>query len=174
MRAGAGGAATTPADGGAFAAKAQRRGWVRRLIRTAVTAEAAALAGQALLAGQFINGNYPALAWHQVNGVVSVALGAVLLAAVTLGWWLADGPGWVPLVCGGLVAAEVVQLAAGFSRALALHVPLGVAIVVAGMLLLTWAWRTPPATPGRPSNLGCGTGANGGRAAAGPFGVGRS
>lgn len=73
-------------------------GWSMTLVRGAVTALAALVAGQAFLAGQFINGNYPALAWHQVVGILAGVVVAVQAVAVTLWWWRGGRPGWPPLV----------------------------------------------------------------------------
>lgn len=140
------------------AARRDPVGWTTGLVRVAVTAEAAVVAGQALLAGQFINGNYAALAWHQVNGIIAGVVVAVMLVAVTLGWWWGGGPGWAPLVCVVLTAAVGEQIHAGFTRLLWLHVPLGVAITVAMVLLLIWAWRAAPAPKPDPARGAAGPG----------------
>jgi heme A synthase len=37
----------------------------------------------------------------------------------------------------------MVQLGLGFSRSLAIHVPLGTTVIIAVFLLLVWAWQRP-------------------------------
>jgi hypothetical protein len=122
-------------------------GWITLLVRVTVTADASLVVAQALLAGQFIDGNFAALAWHQVVGIIAWCVAITQLAALTLEWRRGGMPGWAPLAGLVLVGAVAEQIHTGFARVLALHVPLGVAIVVATALLLVWAWRSPPGSP---------------------------
>jgi hypothetical protein len=50
-------------------------------------------------------------------------------------------PVWVPVASGGLLAAEIVEFAAGHFHNVALHVPLGVAIFGGVLRQLFWATR---------------------------------
>jgi hypothetical protein len=115
--------------------------WTHWLLRAAVTVEAVLAVAQPIFIGAFLQGNYDALAWHKANATfVGVAAFAMVVAAV-LRWRPGRGPGWVPLACVVIAAAIVVQIVFGYSRTLAIHIPLGVLVVTASVLLLVWSWR---------------------------------
>ena len=67
--------------------------------------------------------------------------------AALLRWRPGGGPGWPALACAVLFGAEAGQIAMGYARVLALHIPLGVAITACTFLMLVWAWR--PVLPRR-------------------------
>jgi hypothetical protein len=60
-----------------------------------------------------------------------------------LEWKPGGGPGWPLAVSAVLFAAVAVQIMLGYARVLALHVPLGVLIIVGIVELFMWAWRAP-------------------------------
>ncbi len=109
--------------------------------RVTTIAAAVLLFDQAVFAGQFLAGTFPALHTHRENATFAGI--AVLLAAVAAIpiRWPGRGPWWPIAACLGLLGAIAVQIVLGFSRALALHIPLGVSIIVAGVALAVWAWR---------------------------------
>jgi hypothetical protein len=92
---------------------------------------------QAVFAGQFLDGNDAWRDWHATNGMVLlplVALVEVVLAVLV--WRPGGGPGWIALASVGLLLAIVVQGGMGRTGQLAIHVPLGVAILgLVGALL---------------------------------------
>lgn len=91
--------------------------------------------GQAVLAGQFLSGSYPALHLHQVGATTS---DVVLFSAVVVGAllrWQTKGRGWPFWTSLGLLAANQVQNGAGASRMISLHVPLGVAMLAAAVVV---------------------------------------
>ena len=111
-----------------------------KLFRWIVTVHCALILVQAGLAGRYLSGGFDAITVH------SATAGSVMLVAVVqvvaAGWlWRAGrGPGW-PLGASLLVwFADVMQIGAGFSRNLGLHVPLGVALFGATAALAGWAW----------------------------------
>lgn len=119
--------------------------WTRaaRLVLRIVTTLAAVDAiTQAMLAGKFLAGNYSALDLHASNVNILAALTLAMLAATIAHWRLAQGPCWPILAAILLAAAEGGQVALGKSNLLALHVPLGVAIIAALLALAAWSWRT--------------------------------
>lgn len=120
------------------------RPWTLRVFRTVVTLEAVLGFGQAVLAGSFLSGNYGALDMHAVNasatGITAVAM---TLAAILL-WRPGGGPAWPAIASGLLFGAEALQIALGYGRVLAVHVPLGAAIIASIALMLRWAWRQKP------------------------------
>jgi len=119
--------------------------WPAWLFRIVVTAEAVLAFNQAVFAGRFINGDYGAVATHSTGaGVMEFVLVVEVIAAVLL-WRPGRGPGWPILAALGLFLLVGVQIALGFTRALAVHVPLGVTIIVLDILMLVWAWRYRPA-----------------------------
>jgi hypothetical protein len=99
------------------------------------------LFAQPVLIGGFLQGNYPWLALHQLNAMASAAAALVTACAAVLCWRRGRGPAWPVAASLGVVAAIGGQIALGFARVLIIHVPLGVAIVVASVRLLAWAWQ---------------------------------
>lgn len=99
------------------------------------------LFNQAVFAGQFLAGNYGALLTHRENAtfagisVMVSAIGAVLLR------WPGRGPWWPIAACLGLFGLIGLQIAIGFARILAVHIPLGVTIILLAIAIATWAWR---------------------------------
>lgn len=97
--------------------------------------------GQAVLAGQFLSGTYPALRMHQLGATVAdVLLFAAIVVAALLRWhakgWI--WPFWAAL---GLTVVAQAQNAAGAARLIQLHIPLGVAMLVAAVLMSLLATR---------------------------------
>ena len=118
--------------------------WPAWVFRIVVTAQAVLAFNQAVFAGRFINGDYGAVATHSTGaGIVEAVLMLEVVAAVLL-WRPGRGPGWPILAALGLFLLVGVQIALGFTRALAVHVPLGVTIIVLDILMLVWAWRYRP------------------------------
>lgn len=104
---------------------------------------------QAVLAGGVVAGRIEALPLHSANGLM-LALGTLILfAALVLAWRPGGGPAWTLLAGLMMVGATVVQLGLGFSRTLAVHVPLGTTIIIAQVMLLVWVWRRPLPELGR-------------------------
>jgi hypothetical protein len=110
------------------------------LFRVCVTVSFVLLFDQAVFAGQFLSGTFGALHTHRENATAAgISVLVVAVAAVLLRW-----PGrrpWWPIVASfglfGLIAAQIV---AGFARNLALHVPLGVTIILLSGAIAAWSW----------------------------------
>ncbi|MDR3083433.1 MAG: hypothetical protein LBV60_21365 [Streptomyces sp.] len=120
------------------------RRWPWVLFRIMVTCEAALALGQAVLAGSFLSGHYKALSLHELNAGFTGGIVLLQVVAAVLLWRPGRGPGWPALVSTALLIVEGVQMEFGYSRTLAVHVPLGVLIVAATLLMLVWAWRPIP------------------------------
>jgi hypothetical protein len=125
------------------------RPWTLALFRAVVTCEAALALGQAVLAGSFLSGHYQALDLHALNATATGSTALAQIVAALLLWRPGGGPRWPVLAGIALFGAEAGQIAMGYTRALAVHVPLGVAIIAATVLMLVWAWR--PATGFHPA-----------------------
>jgi hypothetical protein len=84
---------------------------------------------QAAFAGQFLSGNAGGLDMHRATAevILVVAILQGLLSIVI--WRPGHGPGWLPIAGVALFLAIGNQIGAGYEHRLALHVPLGVAIL---------------------------------------------
>jgi hypothetical protein len=108
-----------------------------RALRVVLRLVAVLVFAQAVFAGQFLDGNEAWRDWHASNGMLVLPL--LVLVEVVLAvllWRSGRGPGWIALASVGLLLAIVVQGGMGRNGQLAVHVPLGVAILgLVGMLL---------------------------------------
>jgi hypothetical protein len=116
------------------------------LFRTLVTCEAALAGGQAVLAGSFLSGHYGALDLHALNATATGLTAVAQTVAALLLWRPGGGPAWPAVTSALLFGAEAGQIALGYGRVLAVHVPLGVAVIACTLLMLVRAWQ-PVAGP---------------------------
>jgi hypothetical protein len=126
-------------------------GWAHWPFRIGISVAAVMLFDQAVFAGQFLAGTYGSLHTHRENATyagISVVIAA--LCAVPLRW-PGRGPVWPALACAGLFALIALQIVLGFTRTLAVHIPLGVTIIAVAVGLTLWAWRYRPGTEGSES-----------------------
>lgn len=118
--------------------------WTLRLL---LTGHLVAVLAQPVLAGRYLTGDVDAITVHGLLGsllsLVAMALVAGALAYVLFG----RGRLWVLPITVLLFLAEGFQIGMGYSRELAVHVPLGVAIVVVAVLLAAWVWTPAAARP---------------------------
>jgi hypothetical protein len=134
---------TAVPDSPVAAARAQRGRafavWLALLRALAVTQAVVAI-GQPLSIGQYLAGLYTWLGLHSA-GAVALTLATFLLAVASIGYATTGGRVWVPIVCWLLLSAVQVQAGMGYARVLAVHVPLGVFVVTASVLLAIWSLR---------------------------------
>lgn len=114
------------------------------LFRGTVTLHTALLIVQPVLAGRFLSGEFGMLAAHSSLGGVVLFAGMLQFVGSVALWWPGRRGGWPIAVAAATIVLEVVQLTAGYSRALGLHLPLGVALVAAGIGFAVWAWLPHP------------------------------
>lgn len=93
--------------------------------------------------GQYLDGRYALLQLHSTGATLLESLG-LLLIPIVIWYVLAGGRRWVLLTLLLAVAIEV-QAVMGYSRVLAVHIPLGVAVVGGAIGLAIWSW-TPSAS----------------------------
>lgn len=109
-------------------------------LRGVITAHLVAVLVQPVFAGLFLTGDVDAI---EVHGAVGTGLGLVgmLVVGATLAYVL-GGRGRLRVlpVAVVLLVADVLQIGFGYARLLALHIPLGVAVVTASVLLAIWVW----------------------------------
>jgi hypothetical protein len=116
-------------------------------LRFLLTGHLVAVLAQPVLAGRYLTGDVDAIKAHGLIGSL-MALGAMVLIAGALAYVVVGrGRLWVLPVMVLLFLAEGFQIGMGYSRQLHLHVPLGVAIVVAAVLLAAWVWTPSAARP---------------------------
>ncbi|QJY46773.1 hypothetical protein [Pseudonocardia broussonetiae] len=111
--------------------------WPLRLL---LTLHLVAVLAQPVLAGRFLTGDIDAIAAHGLVGSLLAASGLVLIGLTLLYVLAGRGRLWVAPAGVVLFLAIGIQVGAGYSRDLALHVPLGVAVVLASVLLAIWVW----------------------------------
>lgn len=121
-----------------------RAGWVVRIV---VTVHLLAVFAQSVLAGRFLSGDYDSLQLHLINGMVILGLAvAQFVAGAVLR--RAGGPVWPQRAAIRVLVVEALQFSFGYERITALHVPLGVMLIVWLTMLTGRAWQRPD--PGRP------------------------
>lgn len=126
--------------------------WPWWLLRLLFTGQALATFLQPVFAGRFLAGDFGALDAHRATADLVFGLSIGQLAVVALVWRLGRAPARLMLFAILLAAGIYLQLHAGFSRDLGLHIPLGVLIVGVTGWLLVWVWRAGPArTPAVPA-----------------------
>lgn len=115
-------------------------------LRVLLTGHLVAVLAQPVLAGRFLTGDVDAMEVHGLLGSL-LALVAMSLIAGALGYVVGRGRLWVLPVTVLVFLAEGFQIGLGYSRNLEVHIPLGVAIVVAAVLLAAWVWTPYAARP---------------------------
>lgn len=110
------------------------------VLRVVAVTHAVAVCLQPVLAGSYLNGSGTAMRIHEPLGLGSAFLCLGQLLAATI-YWRYGGRGWPALLTLAIFLAEGFQIAMGYSRQLALHIPLGIAIVGATAALAVWTCR---------------------------------
>jgi len=109
-------------------------------LRVIAVAQAVAVCLQPVLAGVYLNGSGGAMRLHEPIGlgVTLLCLGQLLIATI---YWRSGGDGFAVTASLTLLLTEGLQVAMGYSRQLALHVPLGIVIVAIACSLAVWTCR---------------------------------
>ncbi|MEV7612551.1 hypothetical protein [Streptomyces sp. NPDC089799] len=116
------------------------RRWPVVVVRALATLFLLGVLTQAVLAGHFVTGDVDMLKVHSAVGG-SLSLVPILLLLASLAQWRwSGGRPWYPAVPAVLLVLVGAQIGAGESRALALHIPLGVALFGLSVALVIWAY----------------------------------
>lgn len=107
--------------------------------RIALLLLAATLASQPVTMGLYLSGRFPMIDLHRTLGS-TVALVALLSAALAVTYAVAGGRVWVAPVSVALFLATGFQIGMGYGRNLAVHLPLGVGVVAVSLVLAGWSW----------------------------------
>lgn len=119
--------------------------WTPWPLRITASLAALLLFDQAVFAGQFLAGTFGALHTHRENATYAGIAVLVAAASAALLRWPGGGPLWPLFAFLGLFALIALQIVLGFARTLALHIPLGVLIILSALTLAVWSWRYRPA-----------------------------
>ncbi len=107
-------------------------------LRVSAVLHTLSIAVQPVLAGMFLAGDVDAIGVHEMNGHLVSTLGWVQIIAAVAYVWRGRGPGW-PLVLSVVLAfCEEGQKVLGYFRIADLHIPFGVALILAQVLFTIW------------------------------------
>lgn len=102
---------------------------------------------QSILAGAYLSGSLDAMDVHGAIGSGLTAYTMLQCLACLLFWFPGRGPWWPLLASIVLFFVEGLQVGMGYARTLGLHVPLGVAIILAVTAFFVWSLRWKPKQP---------------------------
>ncbi|MFK4835120.1 hypothetical protein ACI3KY_05260 [Microbacterium sp. ZW T2_14] len=125
--------------------------WPRTLLRVSLTVAAVLLLSQSITAGLFMSELRAAFPVHRE---LATAAGIALMVAVVAGVICARrGGGWWPVWATiGMLGLMSLQAFAGYRSLTALHVPLGVITITAGIAFAAWSWAPVARTTSRPTS----------------------
>jgi hypothetical protein len=110
------------------------------VLRVVAVVHAIAVCLQPVLAGAYLNGSGAAIRWHEPIGLGLAFLSLVQIVIATI-YWRSGGCGGAVLVSLLLLAAEAFQISMGYTRRLAIHIPLGITIVAIVCAFAVWTFR---------------------------------
>ena len=115
--------------------------WPVLLLRIIAVLTMLSVFAQSLLAGRFLSGDFDALAMHKDNGILGGLLALIQIAAAVLAVRVAKLP--ADVIAPSVIAFVAVagEIALGFSRVLALHIPLGALLLVGVFRINQLSWR---------------------------------
>ena len=111
------------------------------VLRAVAVLHSLAFLGQPVLAGQYLTGDVDAMAAHRANAFVVTALDVIQLVCAIAYTWKGRGRSWPIYASLAIALAVEVQVGVGFERLLAVHIPLGVSIIVSQILVTVYLYR---------------------------------
>lgn len=132
---------TTGTESRAATAAARPRSGPRAtlwLLRGVALVAAVAVGAQPVLAGVFLGGESDAITVHSANATALLLLAMLQTVLAVLYAWPGGGRRWPILVGVVLFQGLGIQTGMGHERVLAIHVPLGVALVLAQLAFTAW------------------------------------
>lgn len=109
-------------------------------LRLVAATHATAICLQPILAGVYLNGSGGAIRIHEPLGLALTVTGLFQLLVATI-WWRSGGRIVAPAVSLLIMIGEGFQVGMGYSRDLALHLPLGITLVGAVVGFAFWTRR---------------------------------
>ena len=125
-----------PADDGKGSAR-----WTAWAYRVPISMAAVVLFNQAILAGQFMSGTFESLSAHRIGASVAEVVVLFALIGAVVARRRGTYPRWPIGVTALLLIALQAQEFAGEERLLAVHIPLGVFLIMSVSWLTIWSWR---------------------------------
>ncbi|PXY21041.1 hypothetical protein [Prauserella muralis] len=111
------------------------------LLRATVALTTVCVLAQPVLAGGYLTGRFDFLDYHSATATLIEVL-ALLQVVASLLYWRPGGGALAPLPLSGvLLLAVTLQIGMGYSRQLAVHIPLGVLVALLQSLLCVWVYR---------------------------------
>ncbi|MBA3279253.1 MAG: hypothetical protein H0U22_11155 [Geodermatophilaceae bacterium] len=110
------------------------------ILRIVVALTTLQIIAQPVLAGAYLQGEFDALGLHSMNASTLAAVLLVQIGAALAYWLFGKGSIVVVLLSVAMFFAVGLQIGMGFSRTLAVHIPLGVAIVALALGQLIWVF----------------------------------
>jgi hypothetical protein len=104
---------------------------------------------QPIFAGRFMAGSYDGLDAHSLNGMVMAAGILFMTVCFAVGWRFGAAPGRTAAQCAALTIGTGVEIALGHQQILAVHIPLGVALIAGLVVVTVQTWRSPARPTGR-------------------------
>jgi hypothetical protein len=105
------------------------------------------LLAQPVLAGQYLSGDVDSLTVHASNSDIAASFGLFQLIAAIAFVWKGRGRRWALWSSLAIAVAEEIQISLGLDGALAVHIPLGVSIVTAQILVIVWLFQANARLP---------------------------
>lgn len=115
-------------------------------LRAVAGLHAVAICLQPVFAGIYLNGSGAAMRLHEPTGLALTFTGLFQLLIATI-WWRSGGRLLAPAVTLLITLGEGFQVAMGYTRQLAIHIPLGVALVASAVAFAVWTTRQRVAVP---------------------------
>jgi hypothetical protein len=106
-------------------------------LRLVAAAHAIAICVQPVLAGIYLNGSGAAIRLHEPIGLGLTIAGLVQLLIAMI-YWRGGGRLLAPVVTLLITLGEGLQVGMGYGRQLALHIPLGIALVAGAVCFAFW------------------------------------
>lgn len=115
-------------------------------LRAVAGLHAVAICLQPVFAGIYLNGSGAAMRLHEPTGLALTFTGLFQLLIATI-WWRSGGRLLAPAVTLLITLGEGFQVAMGYTRQLAIHIPLGIALVASAVAFAVWTTRQRVAVP---------------------------
>jgi len=118
----------------------QVRGWAAWLLRVVVLLTTILVLLQPVLAGMFVTGNVTFLNLHSAGAVFVVLLTLIQIVAAILAWRPGRARAWPIWASVGFLVLVIAQMALGYTRERALHIPIGAILFAVILVILVGVW----------------------------------
>jgi hypothetical protein len=123
-----------------------------QMLRVVAVLHSLAFLGQPVFAGGYLMGDVDSLTMHDINAFIITGLDVAQLICAIVYFWAGRGRAWPIWASLAVALAVEVQVGMGYERLLVVHLPLGVALTVAQILITVWLFRGA-ASVARPRRL---------------------